>query len=379
MEPEAERRESGARWVWWLAAAVIAAIVLIRFAPDLRRPFLPRPVAAWVAVLPEGEQVARNGSFELAAGRRFRLFAVLEARTVTGRPIWYTEAPALALDGRDVPAGDLAPWPPQDFARVRWFTVEGSTPWLEVDSDAALERLRFRENYHPEWGTLWSADGEVDPRLPILTPDRGLRPLGFGVQRFAVRIELYRNAGALTPEARFSSPGADLVMTSPQRVTTVFAGLPAPLGQVSRAFGEPELELARGLDAATAGRARALLDAGLAVTGDRLLARHLDESGRDATKLEFRTVELGPQGPEWGSAAAPGDLLRAGDRVVVLYRDVGVPGRLDPADLAFDFDRGLRIERLDQLFRGDGGLRLDLAPVAPRPVAGTMAPGALAH
>ena len=379
LEPETPDREARTRWAWWLAGAIFAGVLLFRFAPELRRPFLPRPVAARVAVLPEGGSVARDGRHELVAGARFRLFAVLEARTVTGRTVWYTEAPALELDGRAVPAADLAPWPPSRIARIRWLTVEGSTPWLEVDSEAAFERLRFVENFHPDWGSGWSADGLVDPRLPVVASDAGLRPLGFGVQRFAIRVELYAAAGALAPAARFSSPGAEDVIPHPEQVTTVTASLPAPLARLSRALGEPELSLAKPIAPALAARGEELFRRDLAATGDGLIAEHLDESGRDAASLAFRTVEVGPRGPEWGSAAAPGDLLRAGGRIVVLYRDAGEPGRLDPADLAFDFEHGLRIERLAKLFRGDGGLLLDLAPVAARaggaPGATAPAPG----
>lgn len=375
MEPEAGRERESHR-VWWLAAAVFALLLAWRFAPSLRRPLLPRPVAARVAVLAAGERVARDGVHELAAGRGFRLFAVLEARTVTGRTIWYTEAPALALEGREVPAAALEAWPAGRVARVRWLTVEGSTPFLEVGSAEALARLHFVENLHPEWGRGWSADGVVDPRLPVVPADAGLRPLGFGVQRFAVRVELYARADDLAPEARFSSPGAEAVTADPGRVTAVVAALPAPLARLSRAFGEPELALAPGLDAGVAAAAGELIGRGLAATGDQLIAGHLDESGRSAAALAFGTVELGAHGPEWGSAAAPGDLLRAGERLVVLFRDAGVPGRLDPADLAFDFDHGPRIERLDRLFRGDGGLRLDLAPVAPRGAGAAPPPAA---
>ena len=57
--------------------------------------------------------------------------------------------------------------------------------------------------------------------------------------------------------------------------------------------------------------------------------------------------------------------MRAGDRVVVLYSDAGVAGRLDGADLVFDVDRGLRIEPLDRIFVGEQGLVLDLGPLSP--------------
>ncbi len=42
--------------------------------------------------------------------------------------------------------------------------------------------------------------------------------------------------------------------------------------------------------------------------------------------------------------------------MVVLYRDAGEPGKLDPADLAFDFERGLRLGELKDFFSGEGDL-----------------------
>jgi hypothetical protein len=57
----------------------------------------------------------------------------------------------------------------------------------------------------------------------------------------------------------------------------------------------------------------------------------------------------------WGKAGvAAGDLLRVGNRVVVVYRDDGTPGRLDGADLCFDYLEGPAVERLESVFSVGG-------------------------
>jgi hypothetical protein len=73
----------------------------------------------------------------------------------------------------------------------------------------------------------------------------------------------------------------------------------------------------------------------------------------------------------WGDDVGAGDLLQAGARVTVLWRDAGEPGRLDPADLVIDLFKGATIRRLDEVFLGDEGLALEVARLG----AASAAPG----
>jgi hypothetical protein len=360
-EPET-RPDTGGRWVWWLAAGLVAALVAWRYAPRWSEPFRPRPLAAWVAILPEGGATATDGRHELEAGRAFRLFAVLEAEAFGGERVYFTEAPALSLGGRDVPPESLRPWPGSRRALVRWLTVEGFAPYLAVASAADADRFRLVENFHPEWGSGWSTAGAVDPRLALLEAGSPLRPLPFGTQRYAVRIELFDEEGALTPSARWSSAAAEVGSAETGRLPTVVAALPEPLAAISAAFGRTQLapapDLAREIDE----RLDALVASELAFEGPTLLAAHLAAAGTDAEALAFRTVTLSADGPRWGEQVEPGDLLRAGGRIVVLYRDADGGGRLDPGDLVFDLDRGLRVLAAAAVFESEGGeLRLDHA------------------
>ncbi len=354
--------ERETRRIFWIVALLVVAVVALRFAPSIRRAVAPRPIAAHVVLLPEGEMVARDGALELTAGTPFRLFAVVEAVTLTGRRVVYSEASGIEIAGVPVPAGEIETWPPSRPARVRWFTVEGFAPYLAVADPAELERFRLVENFHPEWGPGWSVPGRVDPRAVQLEPDSPLRPLAFGSQRYAIRFELLAGGQAVTPELRVASPGADETLAAAAGgATLLVAELPGPLATVSRAFGLTQVATATDLSPELAKRigdrhARLLL-----FDRTRLLADHLSAAGRTPSDLGWRAIDLEADDLDWDEEVGPGDLLQGGGRIVVLFRDEGEAGRLDPADLCFDFERGAKIRRIDEVFRERGGFELEWA------------------
>jgi len=366
--------ERETRRIWWIVAILVAGIVLLRYAPKLRRAVSPKPVAAHVALLAEGDEIARAGEHRLAAGRPFRLYAVVEAEKLGGGRVVYTDAPRLELAGVEVPPAQIERWPADRPARVRWLTVEGFSPYLAVAGAGDLERFRLLENFHPEWGSGWSVPGIVDPRAVQLPPASPLRPLPFGTQRYAIRFELLPSAEAVTPDFRVSSPGADATFAGREEgATLVRSELPGPLAGVSAAFGLTEVAAAPGLPSEISTRLAAWQDAVLVFERARLLAEHLEAAGRAAPSLEWRTVDLDVRGPSWGGEVLPGDLLQGGERIVVLFLDQGEAGRLDPEDLCFDFERGAKIRRIDEVYRERGGFELDWAPVAPRSAAAASA------
>ena len=357
-----EPRES--RRVWWITGGILALLVGWRLVPEVGNPLAPEPVAAHVALLAEGDAVASDGPHRLDAGRAFRLFAVLEARDWRGRAVYFTEAPALRLGDREIATGALSPWSGGAVVRVRWLTLEGFAPYLAVTAGADLERFRIVESFHPEWGDGWRAEGVVDPRLVQLEPGSPLAPLAFGTQRYAVRIELFETAEELTPRSRASSPGADAAQAGAPGLTRVVAELPPPLARVSGSFGRSEVEPAPDLAEELAAGVRALEDRDLAFTRPRLLAAHLAAAGVEPAALAWRAVDLAGERPAWGGEAAPGDLIQAGPRVVILFRDQGEANRLDPEDLVFDLWRGLHVRRIGDIFRGGEGLQVELARLA---------------
>lgn len=352
-----------------IAAGLLVAVLAFLLWPQVRERLEPSLERAWVAIEVEGEGVARAGVAALAAGEPFRLHAVLEGRD-GATPVFYTEAPRLEVGGAVVPAERLRRWDRARIARVRWFTVEGRTPYLEVASAGELASFQFEELFRADWPATWSVAGSVVPRHGVQRAGpEGVVP-DFGTQRFHVRIELFDREESLTPALRFRSPGAAEVLAPGHELPAVVASLPGAAGPASRAFGLTQLEpAAEAPPEVAAGVAAGIADLaarGLAFSRRELLAATVSEAGADPAALAWRIVDVAAGELAWGADVAPGDLLQSGERTVVLARDAGTPGVLDPDDLALDFARGAKLLPLSAIFTGDGGLRLEWAAVSGR-------------
>jgi hypothetical protein len=297
---------------------------------------------------------------------------VLEARGRDGEPVYFTEATRLAFGDREVPAASLRVWDRGQIVRVRWLTVEGFKPYLEVASAAELDEFRLEEAYRADWPTTWTVPGSTAGRYALQRAEGvAERVPDFGTQRFAARIELWQGEEDLAPTARFVSPGAREAMERPDEFPTAVLALPGAVGPASRAFGLAQLEIAPTANSAPdlRGRIDDLVARRLAFSRLGLLAATIRAAGRDPESLRWREIELGAgDGPRWGEgvagagAIAAGDLLQSGGRTVVLVRDAGAPGELDPDDLCLDFARGARLRPLREVFSGGPGeLRLDWA------------------
>lgn len=338
-----------------VCAALAVVVLAVLIGGRVQEELAPEPLAAMVAVSVADDPVARVGPVGIAAGEPFTLHAVLEARSWQGDTVYYTEAPALAIGDRQLPADRLRRWSGPQRAQVLWFTVEGSPPFLEVASAEELDRLQFREILRAEWPLAWSVPGSVLPSRrrqeagggePLMEP--------FGTQRYHVRIELFGPQNTVVPARRFKSAGSAQLAGEVERFPTVTARLPAPLDGPSSVFGLPQVEPVAGLSPALAGELAELTRKRLAFSRAALLAELLAAAGRDWEAVEWRAVDL-DAGPVWGGGGvAAGDLLRVGGRVVLLAEDQGVPGLLDDGDVAFDFDKGATVRRLADIFTGEG-------------------------
>lgn len=343
-----------------LIATVVVVLVLglLWLAPRVKRTLDPELLSALVAVEVEGEGVARVGAVEVPAGQPFRLHAVLTARARNGETVYYTGAGALQLADGEVSGDRLRVWNRPQEVRVLWFTVEGSKPYLEVESLEQLAEFGYDEVFQPDWARSWSIPGTFNRRSGrFLNRDSLKEEADFGIARFAVRIELYDDPTAALPVDRFSSPGAAALPASPELVTTATRRLPGGLSGVSAIVGlsqvEPVAQAERGLLAELAG----LWHDRLAFSRLAVLRSLVSDAGRSWDTLAWRAVELDST-LQWGTDVGPGDLLRVGGRVVVIYRDAAAEGRLDSEDLCFDFARGLSIVPLAQVFVGDGLVEL---------------------
>lgn len=342
------------------AVFVVAGVGFVAFMlwPQAVERFEPRLRQAWVAIEPEGSGVARVGPVELTAGTGFTLHAVLEGETRGGEAIYYTEAPALVMDGSPVPAEALRRWNRPQEVKVLWFTVEGALPFLDLATPEQMDRFTITEFLRLDWPRTWSVPGRIDPANDDALQRRlGEADLPFGTQRYHVRIELYPPGGALVPEARYKSWDASKLPQESARFPAAQVGLPGALGPASRFFGltgiepppEPPPELASRLSDLTRRR--------LAFSPVPLLGELLDAAGADFDTLSWERVDP-DAGPAWGEEVRAGDVLRAGARWVILYQDQGKPGRLDRADLCFDFAGRATVRPLSTVFTGEGELEL---------------------
>jgi len=351
--------------VFGIAIAVVTlAVVALLLQPKVREQLAPEPVAAWVAIEVAERGIAERGiaergiaevaPVELEVGTPFRLHAVLEARGRGDRRIFYTEAPRLRLGGEEVPAEALRSWDERSkLARVRWFTVEGERPWIELDAETGIQGFKLREFLRSDWPIAWSIPGEIDAAFDNhLAEDSALEEQLFGTQRYQVRIELYRFEDDLIPERVIRSWGIDDLKAHADDFPTVEVVLPGAAAPASRVFGLSQLDPPEGASGALLGQIEELAEHHLAFSRRTVLRDHLRAASATLGELEWRSVDLRGELP-WSEAAA-GDLLRVGDRVVVLFQDRGEAGVVDYGDLCMDFVRGASVRALEDVFARDG-------------------------
>lgn len=353
---------------WGVVAAAAVAVGAVLLWPGVEEELAPEPVRALAAVEAEGTGTAVVGVMELEEGTPFRVHAVLEARGRGGETVYYTEAEKLAIGGRLVPAEQVRRWDRQTTVRVLWFTVEGVVPYIELEEDQDLSRFRFEAFFRPEWGTGWSVPGELEPAndARLVREDRQGR-LPFGTQRYQARIEIYQLEDDPAPRQRFESPGPDAVMADPGTFPTATVVLPGPARPASAAFGLTGIEPPPGAGEEVQAQLLAWTRARLAFGRVALLRVILDAAGVAFDRLEWQLADL-EAGPPWGGdGVAAGDLLRVGERFVLLYQDRGEAGVLDREDLCFDYARGSVMRPLGHVFAGGGDVewaRLGSAPPA---------------
>jgi hypothetical protein len=345
------------RVVWAIVGTTALILGVIFLSEPVKKSFRPTPESAWIAIEVGDEGVARPGRAEVTAGQAFRLHAVLEARDRGGRQLYFTEAPGLEIDGRRVPAEDLRRWEGPEELKILWFSIEGPRPYVELPGDRPLEELAFQALFRADWPRAWSIPGSIRPAREAELADEGaaLRLVPFGTMRYQVRLELFGVSSALVPVATFESAPPQAAVDEAPSVATVVVVEPGALEIPSRVFGLTEIAF-QGLPAAAdTARLAAWFERDLAFSRILLLRAMLSRAGITWEELQWSQADLA-DGPEWGGGGAvgEGDLLRAGERVVVLYADLGDNGRLGYEDLCMDFLEGPQIRRLGDVFTGEG-------------------------
>ena len=335
---------------------VVTLLVVVLFSSEVvEKEIAPKPSAAWVAIEVDDSGVARTGPVEIESGTPFRLHAVLEAETFTGETVYYTEAKRLVIEGREIPSQALRVWNRSVEPRILWFTVEGFKPFLEVDSATDLGEFRFQDNFRADWPRTWSIPGDLRPRGerdlrsgPIEGLDR------FGTLRYHVRVEIFGPKSEITPLMRLQSLRAEDLPARSEDFATVQSTLPGVLALPSKVYGLSQIEPSPEIPATVAEQLTEWYRDSLSFSRLMLLRDILDQSRTSYSKLEWTAVELGVD-QLWGEeGVAAGDLVRVGNRWVLLLRDRGLAGTLDRDDLCLDFDKGARVRQIGEVFTGEG-------------------------
>ncbi len=357
-----------------VAGIVALAAAVLWLAPRAQEARAAKLVRAWVGVEVGDEGVARTGTVELDAGEDFQLHAVVEVRRGSadgdGEAEYYSGTPRVVLDGQQFDALPVEELGALGRVRLLWFSVEHGVPFRELENGADLETFRYEQFFRPEWGSSWSTDGTLDAYFDgWLEEDGPDIERDFGTLRYQVWVEASLDEDALVPDQRVKSdalPGA----------TRVVARLPAALGPPSAVFGLPEIERGDGdWDQAALARLQQLHSDGLAFSRLTVLRELLDAGGVSWGDLNWQLASLDGS-RSWRDAnvgsPAPGDLVRVGDRWVVLLGDEtgeGEVGMLDGADLCLDFAAGAAVRRLDQIFLLGSEEEGDVQVASPRPPA----------
>lgn len=331
------------------------AMILLFSSEVVEKELSPQPKAAWVAIEIDGSGVARTGSVEIDSGTPFQLHAVLEAQTFSGDTIYYTEAKQLEIEGEGIASEALRVWDRSVEPRVLWFTVEGYKPFEELGSAEDLDAFRFQDNFRADWPRTWSVPGDLQPRGerdlragPVEGLDR------FGTQRYHVRIEFFGPKSEISPELRIQSLHAEDLPARVGEIATVRATLPGALELPSRIYGLSQIEAEPEILSAVADQLTDWYREGLSFSRLMLLRDILDRAETSYSELDWSAVELGVD-QTWGEGGvANGDLLRVGNRWVVVLKDAVMVGTLDRDDFCLDFDKGARVRRIGEVFTGDG-------------------------
>lgn len=336
--------------------AGIGLLVLFFFVSDeVEERVAPRAIRALVAIETETDGVARTGWTEVEPGTPFTLHGVVEAVDWKGDTVYYTEASRLMIEGQPIPQENLRRWDRGVETRVLWFTVEGFKPYLEVSDAGELGEFHYRENLRPSWPRSWSIPGSLKGSGDAALRQAELGDVArFGTQRYHVRIEVFGPQSRITPRERIQSLAADTLPDSANDFATVVAARPGRLRVPTSLFGVPQIELEPQADAEIRKSAQRWIEPGLLFTRGSALKSFLSDVDTSFDRLDWSDLDMAER-VVWGSSGVEeGDLLRVGERWVVLLEDRGVPGRIDRDDLCLDYDRGPRVSRIGEVFTGDG-------------------------
>lgn len=350
---------------WWILLALFAVLALIFLQPAVEERLAPELQRAWVAIEVGDSGIGEIGPIEIEQGTEFTLHAVVEAKDREGQPVYYTPATQLRLHGEDIAAERIRPWQRSRPVKVRWYTVEGRWPYLPLGAEKGLQDFGFKEFLRSDWPLTWSIPGEIDAANDDHFESSSALPKQiFGTQRYHVRVEIYHNDKQMVPEQTIRSWGMDDLKEQIDRFPTVFMVVPGSAAPASKVFGLTQLLPPEQIDATLAGQIAELANNHIAYSKLTVLRDMAEHAGLRFRDLGWQDIDL-TGASRWQEHAQSGDLLRVGDRVVVLYEDRGDAGVVDYADLCLDFVQGAEVRPLSAVFSGEG-FNIEIAALSPR-------------
>lgn len=342
-----------------VAVSLVAVGIFLQ--PAVEEKLAPVPEIAWVGIECGDDGIADVGPIEPILGQEScQLHAVLEARDRNDQPVYYTEAERLSFRGQEVDSDRLRRWRRGRWVKIRWFTLEGNRPFVRLNAEEGISRFRFEEFLRSDWPLAWSIPADIDAAHDNhLANDSMLERQLFGTQRFHVRVEIYRLEDDLIPMQVVRSWGIGELKEHLDAFPTLRVVLPGRLAPVSRVFGLTQLDTPPDADRQLLEQVDELGRKGIAFNTLSLLHDQIQNAGLTQQDLVWRNVDFSgetPRGKEadGGAMPQPGDLLRVGDRVVILYDDQGIPDFLDYDDWCFDFVQGIAVRSLKDVFSGEG-------------------------
>lgn len=265
-----------------------------------------------------------------------RLYALVSA-DVAGARRWFSDAPAVRLEGKPLAVQPLAALP---RAGLRWYRVE---PEVATMSNTESGSFRFEPVPYRRTGLAAPATSPgsllADVR-PTLTPDHGR---GVGTMRYAV--ELVREGATVAspgPEAR-RGRGSGGLLDSVHRVS--IRRDDTYLGYLTEMFGQPYIWASAGTTtrAHQSERLEGSDCADFIIYGARRMGKTLDYTWSgglpSVTKLLAPRGERGEDGVYRDAKGKPLPFPRAGDIILfprhvgALTKDRGQLGILDDQDL----------------------------------------------
>lgn len=296
-----------------------------------------RVVSALVPASADQPIVADDRPKQARKDQPVRLYALVSAQ-VGGAKRWYSDAPAVRLDGKTL---TLAPMSALPAAALRWYRVE---PSVATMSNTETGSFRFEAIPYQRTaieGAAGKSSLAADVR-PTVTPDHGS---GVGTMRFA--IELSRGGKVVAspgPEARRGKGSGGLLDTvhrvSVRRDDTY-------LGYLTEMFGQPYIWASAGTTprAHQSERLEGSDCADFIIYGARRMGKALEYTWSgglpSVTKLLAPRGERGADGIYRDAKGKPlpfpaaGDIILFPRHVGALSVDRGTLGVLDDQDLMF--------------------------------------------